>query len=104
MLKVDPRDRPSYLAKRERSVGAIVAFVVILVVLFGVCLTYWRTSSAFSEVYRRLNINPLPLTIELQPRVYGRLDQLRREPCYQDALIGLSDALLDLGYPRESAM
>ena len=42
--------------------------------------------------------------VEIQPRIQSRLNQLSREPCYQEAIIGLSDALLDAGYPRESAV
>jgi aspartyl protease family protein len=41
--------------------------------------------------------------MQLQPQIYTYLGQLSREPCYRDAIIGLSDALLGSGYPRESA-
>ena len=36
-------------------------------------------------------------------QIRNRLDQLTREPCYKDAVVGLSDALIAAGYPRESA-
>jgi hypothetical protein len=46
---------------------------------------------------------PLPTTVALLSQVRNRLDQLSREPCYNEAIVGLSDALRKEGYPRESA-
>jgi len=111
MIKLDPKDRPLHLAERNRPVGMVIAMILVLVVALGAGIFYWqmspkyadRTLSDYSGVLKQLNILPLPSTVVLQPRVYSRLDQLSREPCYQDAIVELSDALLDAGYPRESA-
>src|SRR5215470_3774589 len=59
--------------------------------------------SDFEATYNQLGIQPLPSTIEGQQRISSRLAQLKREPCYTDAIIGLGRALLDAGYPREAA-
>jgi tetratricopeptide (TPR) repeat protein len=111
MIKLDPKDRPLHLAERNRPVGMVIAMILVLVVALGASIFYWqmsskytdRTSSNYNGVLKQLNILPLPPTVVLQPRVYNRLDQLSRKPCYQDAIVELSDALLDAGYPRESA-
>ena len=103
MIEIDPKDRLLHLAERKRPVGIVIATIWFLVVIFGAGAFYWRMSSNYTEVFKQLNIPPLPPTVVLRPPVYNRLDQLSREPCYQDAIVELSDALLDLGYPRESA-
>jgi hypothetical protein len=111
MIKLDPKDRPLHLAERNRPVGIVIAMILVLVVALGASIFYWQMSSKYTDrtsfnynvVLKQLNILPLPSTVMLQPRVYNRLDQLSREPCYQDAIVELSDALLDAGYPRESA-
>jgi predicted aspartyl protease len=110
MIKIDPKDRPLHLAERKRSVGIVIATILFLIAVIGAGIFFWRSSSNYTdpsnytEVFKQLNIPPLPPTVLLQPRVYNRLDQLGREPCYQDAIVELSDALLDSGYPRESAV
>jgi predicted aspartyl protease len=103
MIEIDPQDRPLHLAERKRPIRTAITTVLILAVILGAGIFYWQISSSYKDVYKQLNITPLPFTLQLQPRFYNRLDQLSREPCYQDAIIGLSDDLLDSGYPRESA-
>jgi tetratricopeptide (TPR) repeat protein len=41
--------------------------------------------------------------VERKQQVQRRLAQLSREACYTDAIVGLGQALLDAGYPREAA-
>jgi aspartyl protease family protein len=60
-------------------------------------------ASEFESVYSQLGIQPLPPNVERQQQVQSRLDQLNREPCFTDAMVGLGRALLDAGYPRETA-
>jgi tetratricopeptide (TPR) repeat protein len=62
-----------------------------------------QVRSDFEATYNQLGIQPLPLTVERQQQIQSRLAQLSREPCYRDAVIGLGQALLDAGYPREAA-
>jgi hypothetical protein len=60
-------------------------------------------ASEFESVYSQLGIQPLPPNVERQQQVQSRLDQLNREPCFTDAIVGLGRALLDVGYPRQAA-
>lgn len=89
-------------------------FAVTIFLAIGAAAFYWYpTSSAppaaprtpkaseFESVYSQLGIEPLPPNLERQ--VQSRLDQLNREPCYTDAIVGLGRALLDAGYPRQTA-
>jgi tetratricopeptide (TPR) repeat protein len=103
VIEIDPRDRALHLTKRKRPLDAAIVVIVFLVFLIGGGYFYWQVSSAYSEIYKQLNIAPLPVTVELQPRFRDILNRLGREPCYRDAVVDLSDALLDSGYPRESA-
>lgn len=41
--------------------------------------------------------------MERREQVQRRLDQLSREACYTEAIVGFGRALLDAGYPREAA-
>lgn len=102
MIEIDPQDRLLRPTERRRSVSVALIIILLFIVAVGVGIFYWQKAS-YTEVYKQLNITALPLTVELQPGIYNRLGQLSREPCYRDAIIGLSDALLDAGYPRESA-
>jgi predicted aspartyl protease len=104
MIEIDARDRALHFSQPKRRYGAVVAIIVILIACLAAGIFYWRTQATYSEVYRQLNISSLPITIEFQSQIYNRIDQLRREPCYKDAVIGLSDALIEAGYPRESAL
>jgi aspartyl protease family protein len=61
-------------------------------------------SKNYSEVYSRLGIVHLPKSIEELERIQVRLEQLKREPCFRDAVADLSDQLREAGYPRESAI
>jgi hypothetical protein len=90
-----------------------------IVLAVGAGVFYWyHTSSAppaappaaapqaseFERVYNQLGIQPLPSNVERRQQVQRRLDQLSREACYTDAIVGLGRALLDAGYPREAAI
>jgi predicted aspartyl protease len=103
VIEIDPADRPLYLDQRKRPVGFLIVGLIILIAIVGGGFFYWRISSTYSEAYKRLDILPLPLSLELQPQFYDQLRRLSREPCYRDAMLEFSDALLSAGYPRESA-
>jgi clan AA aspartic protease (TIGR02281 family) len=103
MIQIDPKDRPLYLAKRRRPIGLIIMTTFVVIIGLGGSFFYWQVSSTYSDVYRQLDIAPLPLTVEIEPKIYDQVSKLSREPCYRDAILGLSDALLEAGYPRESA-
>jgi len=38
----------------------------------------------------------------LETEISKRLEQLGREPCYKDGMLGFADALVAAGYPREA--
>jgi tetratricopeptide (TPR) repeat protein len=57
----------------------------------------------YQKIYQQLSIAPLPFTVANQPVIQSKLEKLAREPCYRNAISELSDALLDAGFPRESA-
>jgi aspartyl protease family protein len=85
----------------------ITMIVVTVVLILGGGVFYWYYTSQkpdFGAVYAQLGIQPLPTTVERQQPVQNRLAQLSREACYRDAVVGLAKALLDAGYPRESAI
>jgi tetratricopeptide (TPR) repeat protein len=93
-------------------------FAVTIVLAIGAGAVYWLPTSAppaappaaapqpseFERVYSQLGIQPLPPNVERRQQVQNRLDQLSREACYTDAIVGLGRALLDAGYPREAAI
>jgi tetratricopeptide (TPR) repeat protein len=86
----------------------VAAVVVIFALVGGLSYWYFAPQSApqppiFNDVYSRLGIAPLPPSVERQPEFQKRLSQLRREPCYVDAILGLSDELFHADYPCESA-
>src|SRR6476469_10972297 len=84
----------------------VTPFAVTIVLAVGGGAFYWyHTSkgSEFERVYSQLGIQPLPSNVERQQQVQSRLDQLSREACYTDAIVGLGRALLSAGYPREAA-
>src|SRR5579884_939063 len=103
MIKISTQDRPLHFGERRRPTGTVIALILILAFITVVSFFYWQISASYTEVYRRLEISQLPLTLVIQPQFYNRLNQLSREPCYREAILGLSDALLQSGYPRESA-
>ena len=104
MIEIDPQDRLLHFTKHKRPIGTIIAIILVAIAILGAGGFYWMfVSQIFADVYKQLNIAPLPITVELKPNIYSRLDQLKREPCYREAIIELSDELLDAGYPRESA-
>ncbi len=104
VLKIDPEARIPY--SEERRFPVTVLLVMVLVALGGGFI-YWNFSwqrSEFGAVYAQLGIRPLPRAVEHQTKVQVRLDQLGREKCYRDAVVGLAEALLEAGYPREAAI
>jgi hypothetical protein len=40
----------------------------------------------FDDLYEKLSIARLPASVERQPAISSRLEQLNREPCYRDAI------------------
>jgi hypothetical protein len=69
----------------------------LLAILAG-GLYFWYNfaqRSNYTDVYKQLGIALLPLAQESQPTIQRLLDQLKREPCYRDAITGLADALLE---------
>jgi tetratricopeptide (TPR) repeat protein len=103
MIKLDPDSR--IRISEDHTFPVIVVIIIVLAVLGG-GFFYWYympQKQDHSAVYAQLGIVQLPTNIERQPPIQSRLDQLGREPCYKDAIIGLSRALLESGYPRESA-
>jgi hypothetical protein len=84
----------------------VALLVTAAVTVFGIAILYWYFAPHkrdFGAVYVELGISSLPTQLERLPQIETRLDQLSREPCYGDAVIGLARGLLDQGYPRESA-
>jgi clan AA aspartic protease (TIGR02281 family) len=104
MLELDP------LARLQAKI--FVWTISIVAALFGGGFLYWYhreppppippSRPIYADVYANLGIAPLPTTVQHKPQVKNRLDQLSREPCYRDAIYGLADALLEVGYPRET--
>ena len=104
-----------------RLIFPVTLFAVTIALAVGGGALYWHhTSSAppsapaaaaldtskgseFERVYSQLGIQPLPSNVERQQQVQSRLAQLSREACYTDAIVGLGQALLAAGYPREAA-
>jgi tetratricopeptide (TPR) repeat protein len=83
----------------------ILVVVILVSLAIGAGSFYWfltKQQSNFTSLYNQLGIQ-LPSKIERVPAVQSRLEQLSRERCYVDAIVGLGRALLDLGYPREAA-
>jgi hypothetical protein len=81
-LELDPRDRIPHLDEsRFHSLAKLRVWIIIIVIaLFGGLGFYWYHFSQrpnYSEVYTQLGISSLPATLELQPEVKIRLDQLR---------------------------
>src|SRR5690348_16948217 len=105
MIELDPQDRlQRFDENRSSSLTKIMVGILIVVALFGGGFLYWYHLSQrpnYAHVYANLGIAPLPPTVELQPQVQNRLDQLSREPCYRAAIYDPADALLEVGYPRE---
>jgi aspartyl protease family protein len=103
MIELDPRDRISYSDPRQFPIFAIIVGAIVIVGCGA--FFYWQYLGQrpnYTEVYRQLGILSLPTTIQALPQVQSRLEQLRREPCYRDAVYALADALLEAGYPREA--
>src|SRR5262245_34961439 len=107
MIKLDPQDRILHSDERRFP---IILIVLLFLTAIGAGSAYWYYATrppaepAYKDVYAQLGISPLPARIELRPHIRDRLDELRREPCYRDAMFRLSDALVEAGYPRESAV
>jgi predicted aspartyl protease len=92
-------------AKHSKDLIYSFAFIFSLVALLAVGgFGYWYfwIRRDFSSVYAQLGISALPPTVELETEISKRLEQLSREPCYKDGMIGFADALMASGYPREA--
>jgi aspartyl protease family protein len=81
---------------------ALVIFVVAALAVGGGAYWYYWIKRDFSSVYAQLGIQPLPLNVESEAETSKRLEQLSHEPCYKDGALGLADALIAAGYPREA--
>jgi clan AA aspartic protease (TIGR02281 family) len=100
MIKVDPQDRWSF--ERPRSTSLLTMAIIALALIVCGAIYYWYVYLQYSNVYRQLGLSDLPSGLAAEPTVRSRLDQLSHEPCYKDAIISLSNILLDAGYPRDA--
>ena len=115
MTKLEP-DR---IQRFEDHTFSITLIVLVVIAVLGGGFLYWyflaqsvhapvragmedARGQDYSTIYAQLGIKQLPPNIERQPQIRNRLDQLSREPCYLNAIIGFADALLQAGYPRET--
>ena len=104
MVEIDPQDRLLHSHDSKRPIGIIISSILIAVTCLGGALFYWMfVWQNFSNVYRQLNIAPLPLTLELRPEFYHPLNLLRREACDREAILPLAKLITEAGYPREGA-
>ncbi len=93
--------------KRSKDFVYSFALIVTLLLIFaigGFGYWYFWIRHDLSSAYAQLGISPLPLRVQMEPEVSKRLDQLSHEPCYKDGMLGLADALVAAGYPREADM
>ena len=97
MIKVDPQDRWSF--ERPRSTSLLTMAIIALALIVCGAIYYWYVYLQYSNVYRQLGLSDLPSGLAAEPTVRSQLDQLSHEPCYKDAIISLSNILLDAGYP-----
>jgi predicted aspartyl protease len=89
---------------RGRRGRAILLLLLLGFGLAGGLYGFYRfQNERFGSVYTQLGIETLPLWLSWQPSTQTDLDQLRREPCYRDAVVKLGNELIDAGYPREAA-
>src|SRR5437660_11605661 len=103
MIELDPEDRLQRFSESRSPSFTKIMVSMIVAVLFGGGFLYWYYQSQrpnYSHVYASLGIASLPPTVELQPQIQNRLDQLSREPCYRAAIYSLADALLEAGSAR----
>jgi clan AA aspartic protease (TIGR02281 family) len=100
MIEVNPEERIPH----HRNRGFPISLVIVLALGAGAYWYYTLQTERFTSVYTQLGIQPLPVTVAWQPNIQTRLDQLKREQCYQDAVVNLANDLLDAGYPREAAI
>jgi clan AA aspartic protease (TIGR02281 family) len=95
----------SRLPQYEDNTLAVVLTVMAVIAAIGGGFLYWYHSPKardYTDVYVKLGIPQLPSTAQGEPKIQSRLDQLGREGCYREAIIGLSNSLIQLGYPREA--
>lgn len=83
------------------SFTLIISVVVTLATGGSVYWYYWIKRD-FTSVYEQLGILSLPLNVESESEISKRLEQLSHEPCYREGVIGLAEALIGAGYPREA--
>jgi len=102
MIELDPSDRRQ-LSHRSSIPISMLLLGLLAIVAGGLYFWYnFAQRSNYTDLYKQLGIPSLPLALESQPTIQRLLDQLKREPCYRDAIIGLADALLAAGYPRDA--
>jgi hypothetical protein len=63
------------------SFALIITLVVILAV-GGFGYWYFWIRHDFGSAYAQLGISPLPLSVQMEPGISKRLEQLSHEPCY----------------------
>ena len=81
---------------------SLMVTLVLAALLGGFGYWYFWVWRDFTSVYAQLGILPLPLNVELEGDISKRLQQLSRESCFKDGVIGFADALISAGYPREA--
>jgi clan AA aspartic protease (TIGR02281 family) len=93
-------------AFEDRTFQIVLGVLVLIMAAVGGFLFWYFAPqpSAYVDVYSALGIQELPATIEVQPQVRVRLDQLRREQCSTEAALGLSRALDNVGHSRTGAI
>jgi|SRR6516225_12179353 len=81
---------------------ALIIGLVLVLAIGGFGYWYFWIRHDFTSTYAQLGIAPLPVNVELETEISKRLEQLGREPCYKDGMLGFADALVAAGYPREA--
>ena len=81
---------------------ALIIGLVLVLAIGGFGYWYFWIRHDFTSTYAQLGIGPLPVNVELETEISKRLEQLGREPCYKDGMLGFADALVAAGYPREA--
>jgi len=99
MGNANPETEAGYSKDFLYSFALVILVVAALAVGGGAYWYYWIKRD-FSSVYAQLGIQPL--NVESEAEISKRLEQLSHEPCYKDGALGLADALIAAGYPREA--
>lgn len=101
-------DRMTPLHFEERSYTFPVILGALLAAVGGVALYFYFQNPSmvfgtYGSVYEQLGVTELPVTFGKNPRAAQLLDQLRREPCDREAIVPLSQLMVDSGFPRSAA-